>query len=198
MNWLSKHGAKIDCQKQGVTLKGKGGGRMYFWGDNSSTECPVISLMAVRRLIRQGCVVYLCSITKDKKEDVKLEDIPVVKEFPDVFSEEIPGLPPKRETDFEIELEPGARPISKSPYRMAPAELKELKVQLEDLLQKGYIRPSVSPWGAPVLFVKKKDGTLRLCIDYRELNRITVKNSCLLYTSPSPRDGLLSRMPSSA
>jgi len=91
---------------------------------------------------------------------VKLEDIPVVKEFSDVFPAEIPGLPPKKEIDFEIELEPSARPISKPLYRMAPAELRELKIQLEDLLQKGYIRPSVSPWGALVLFVKKKDRTL--------------------------------------
>ena len=114
-----------------------------------------------------------------KYEDAKLEDILVVKEFLDVFPEEIPGLPPKRQIDFEIELEPSTRPISKPPYRMAPAELRELKIQLEDLLQKGYIRPSVSPWGAPVLFVKKKDGTLRLCVDYRELNS-TIKNKYLL------------------
>jgi len=96
----------------------------------------------------------------------------VVKEFPDVFPEEIPGLSPKREINFKIELEPSARPISKPPYRMAPIELREL----EDLLQKRYIRPSVSPWGAPVLFVKKKDGTLMLCMDYRELNKVDVKN----------------------
>ncbi|KAL4016773.1 hypothetical protein IC575_024430 [Cucumis melo] len=92
------------------------------------------------------------------------------------FSEELPGLPPHREVEFAIELEPGTVPISRAPYRMAPAELKELKVQLQELLDKGFIRPSVSPWGAPVLFVKKKDGSMRLCIDYRELNKVTVKN----------------------
>ena len=85
-------------------------------------------------------------------------------------------MPPKREIDFTIDLVPGTAPISKAPYRMAPAEMGELKEQLQDLLDKGYIRPSASPWGAPVLFVKKKDGGLRLCIDYRELNKVTIKN----------------------
>ena len=86
------------------------------------------------------------------------------------------GLPPPRSDLFTIELEPGTAPLSKALYRMAPAEMAELKKQLEDLLGKRFIRPSTSPWGAPVLFVKKKDGNFRLCIDYRGLNRVTVKN----------------------
>ena len=94
----------------------------------------------------------------------------------DVFSEDLPGIPPSREVDLGIELEPGMGPISKAPYRMTPAELKELKSQLQDLLDKSFIRPSVFPWGAPVLFVKKKDDSIRLCIDYKELNKRTVKN----------------------
>ena len=100
----------------------------------------------------------------------------VVREYTDVFPTDLPGLPPERDIDFAIDLEHGTRPISIPPYRMAPAELRELSVQLKDLLEKGFIRPSVSPWGAPVLFVKKKDGTLRMCIDYRQLNKVTVKN----------------------
>ena len=100
----------------------------------------------------------------------------MVQEFLEVFPEDLPGLPLDREIEFVIDLLPGTAPISKAPYRMAPAELKELKVQLQDLLDKGFIRPSHSPWGAPVLFVKKKDGTMRLCIDYRELNKVTIKN----------------------
>ena len=97
-------------------------------------------------------------------------------EFPDIFLEEIPGLPPMREVEFTIKLLLGTAPISIAPYRMAPAELGELKLQLQELLSKGFIRPSVSPWGAPVLFVKKKDGSLRMCIDYRRLNHVIAKN----------------------
>ena len=94
----------------------------------------------------------------------------------DVFPDELPGLPPDREIEFAIDLAPGTEPVSKAPYRMAPVEMKELATQLQELLEKGVIRPSVSPWGAPVLFVKKKDGSMRLCIDYRELNKLTIKN----------------------
>ncbi|KAL5578696.1 hypothetical protein UlMin_011138 [Ulmus minor] len=101
----------------------------------------------------------------------ELSEVPVVNEFTSVFPEELPSLPPDREVTFEIEVLPGTAPISKAPYRMAPVELKELQTQLEELLDKGFIRPSHSPWGAPVLFVKKKDGMLRMRIDYRELNK---------------------------
>ena len=92
------------------------------------------------------------------------------------FPDELPGLPPQRVVDFSIELHPGTSPISMTPYRMAPVELQELRVQLQEFLDMGFIRPSTSPWGAPVLFAKKKDKTLRLCIDYRQLNRVTIKN----------------------
>ena len=95
-----------------------------------------------------------------------MEKIPVVREFPYVFPEELPDIPLKREVNLSIEIVPGTTPISRAPYRMTPSELKELRLQLQELLDKGFIRPSVSPWGALVLFVKKKDGTLRRCIDY--------------------------------
>ena len=98
----------------------------------------------------------------------------------DVFPNELPGLPPQRVVDFGIELHPGTSPISMTPHRMAPVELQELGVQLQELLDKGFIRPSTSPRGTPVLFVKKKDEALRLCIDYRQLNRVTIKNQYLL------------------
>ena len=102
--------------------------------------------------------------------------IDVVEEFWDVFPEELPGLPPDREIEFCIDLIPGTSPISIPPYRMAPAELAELRKQIDELLEKGFIRHSVSPWGAPALFTKKHDGSLRLCVDYRQLNRVTIKN----------------------
>ena len=99
------------------------------------------------------------------REGPSVDSVLVVREYADVFPTDLPSLPPERDIDFAIDLEPGTRPISIPPYRMAPAELTELSVQLKDLLEKGFIRPSVSPWGAPVLFVKRKDGTLRMCID---------------------------------
>jgi hypothetical protein len=107
-----------------------------------------------------------------------LEDIPVACEFPDVFPEDLSGMPPDRDVEFTIELQSDTTPISRRPYKMTPKELVELKVQLNELLDKGYIRPSSSPWGCPALFVKKKDQSLRLCVDYRPLNAVTIKNKC--------------------
>ena len=115
-------------------------------------------------------------IIDSKRGQVDVEKIPVVREFPDVFPEELPGIPLEREVDLAIEIVPGTVPMSRAPYRMAPTELKELKSQLQELLDKGFIRPNVSPWSAPILFVKNKDGTLRMCIDYRQINKVTVKN----------------------
>ncbi|GJV88737.1 putative reverse transcriptase domain-containing protein [Tanacetum coccineum] len=106
----------------------------------------------------------------------KLEDILVVRDFPEVFPEDLSGLPPQRQLEFRIDLISGATPVAKSPNRLAPSEMQELSEKLQELQDKGFIRPSHSPWGAPVLFVKKKDGSFRMCIDYRELNKLTVKN----------------------
>jgi hypothetical protein len=115
-----------------------------------------------------------------------VEDIPVACEFPDVFPEDLPGIPPDLDVEFVIELQPGTTPISRRPYKMTPKELAKLKVQLNELLDKGYICPSSSPWGCPALFVQKKDQSLRLCVDYRHLNAITVKNKY-----PLPRIDIL-------
>ena len=105
-----------------------------------------------------------------------IDSVSVVNEFQDVFSDDFPGVPPLREIDFGIDLDPDTKPIPIPPYRTTPAELKELKLQLKDLIDKGFIQPSISPWGVLLLFVKKKNGTPRMCIDYRQLNKITIKN----------------------
>ena len=148
-----------------------------FVGSVQGSRIPVISAMSARELLHGGCLGFLAVVVDTTRPDtIRPEDINVVREFMDVFHEELPGLPPQWEIDFVIDLAPGVEPVSKAPYRMAPAELKELKIQLQGLLDIGFIRPSVSPWGAPVLFVKKKDGSMRMCIDYRELNKLTVKN----------------------
>ncbi|XP_056697177.1 uncharacterized protein [Spinacia oleracea] len=176
MDWLSKYKARIECHTQEVSLRGPKGNRISYHGVVSKPELSIVSAMTFHSYIRKGYPIYLCHVQDVNVEEKAIEQIPVVREFQDVFPEEIPGMPPVRELDFKIDLVPGTGAISKAPYRMAPAEMKELKVQLEELLEKGYIRPSVSPWGAPVLFVRKKDGSMRLCIDYRELNNVTVKN----------------------
>ncbi|GJZ18657.1 putative reverse transcriptase domain-containing protein [Tanacetum coccineum] len=115
-------------------------------------------------------------VMEKKSDEKRLEDIPVVREFPEVFPEDLPGLPPVRQVEFQIDLILGTTPVARAPYRLAPSEMQELSNQLQELADRGFIRPSTSPWGAPVLFVKKKDGSFRMCIDYRELNKLTVKN----------------------
>ncbi|GJV51876.1 putative reverse transcriptase domain-containing protein [Tanacetum coccineum] len=126
------------------------------------------------------CLVFLANVnakeTEDKSEKKRLEDVPIIQDFPDVFPEDLSGLPLTRQVEFQIDLIPGAAPVARAPYRLAPSEMKELSEQLKELSDKGFIRPSSSPWGAPVLFFKKKDGSFRMCIDYLELNKLTVKN----------------------
>ena len=135
--------------------------------------------------MRKGCEAFLALVLDSKRGQIELENILVVKDFPDVFPEELPGIPLEREVDLSIEILPGTTSTSRAPYRMTPIELKELKSQLHELLDKGFIRPSVSPWGALVLFVKKKDGTLQMCIDYRQINKVTMKN---IYPLPRIED----------
>ncbi|XP_027086615.1 uncharacterized protein [Coffea arabica] len=179
MDWLARYFAQIDCKKKRVLFM-KPNEKDFSYqgnvGDRKIHKLPLLSTMQTYRAIRKGCEAYLAYVIDTEKEKTPLEKIPVVKDFPNVFPEELPGLPPNRKIEFEINIIPETTPISKIPYRMAPAELKKLKEQLQELLDKKFIRSSVSPWSAPVLFIKKKDGSLRLCIDYRELNRITIKN----------------------
>ncbi|KAA0053234.1 DNA/RNA polymerases superfamily protein [Cucumis melo var. makuwa] len=176
MDWLAANHASIDCSRKEVTFNPPSMASFKFKGGGSKSLPQVISAIKASKLLSQGTWGILASVVDTREADVSLSSEPVVRDYSDVFPEELPGLPPHREVEFAIELESGTVPISRAPYRMAPAELKELKVQLQELLDKGFIRPSVSPWGAPVLFVKKKDGSMRLCIDNRELNKVTVKN----------------------
>ncbi|KAK1628023.1 hypothetical protein QYE76_002338 [Lolium multiflorum] len=156
MNWLEENGALIDCTHKTVSLKSPGGERIIYQGDKH-TQIEV-------------------ELKLNSMKEVKLEDIPIVNEFQDVFPKELPGMPPDREIEFTIDLIPGTAPIAKAPYKMGPKELKELKEQLDDLEQKGFIQESISPWGSPVIFVDKRDGGRRMCGDYRNLNNVTIKN----------------------
>ena len=176
MDWLASNYATIDCVDKKVNFQIPMQPKLSFEGKGVVPPPYLISYMYARRLLRKGCQGYLASIVDCTPKEINPSDIPVVREFMDVFPDDLIELPPDRELEFTIDLVPGTTSISKAPYRMAPVELKELKLQLQELLDKGFIRPSTSPWGAPVLFVKKKDGSMRLCIDYRELNRVTVKN----------------------
>ncbi|HET7713630.1 MAG TPA: reverse transcriptase family protein, partial [Patescibacteria group bacterium] len=155
MEWMKQHGVVLDIAYRGIEINSPSHGTFTLYLPSSIGQQPS-SYSMVR---------------------VQLEDIPVVCEFPDVFPDDLPGMPPDRNLEFVIELIPGTAPISKRPYRMPPHELAELKEQLQELLNKGFIRPSSSPWGCPALFVKNKDDTkLRLCVDYRPLNAVTIKN----------------------
>ncbi|GJR70684.1 putative reverse transcriptase domain-containing protein [Tanacetum coccineum] len=180
-NILAKYHALIVCDEKVVRIP-YGNEVLIIRGDNcdSGSKLNIISCTKTQKYIEKGCQVYLAQVTskkaEDKSEERRLEDVPIVREFLEVFPEDLPGLPPARQVEFQIDLVPGAAPVARAPYRLAPAEMQELSTQLQELSDKGFIRPSSSPWGAPILFVKKKDGSFWMCIDYHELNKLTVKN----------------------
>ncbi|GKA94879.1 putative reverse transcriptase domain-containing protein [Tanacetum coccineum] len=183
MDWLVKYQAIIVCAKKIVRIPwGNETLIVHDDGSNQGHEAclHIISYSKTQEYMLKGCPVFLANVntkeTEDKSEKKRLEDVPIVRDFPDVFPEDLPGLPLTRQVEFQIDLIPGAAPVAQAPYRLAPSEMKELLEQLKELSDKGFIRPSSSPWGAPVLFVKKKDESFRMCIDYRELNKLTVKN----------------------
>nr|GEY18357.1 hypothetical protein [Tanacetum cinerariifolium] len=127
----------------------------------------LVSFMKVKKYVDRESYLFVAKVIEMEPAERRLEDVPVICEFLDVFPDDLPGVPPPQQVEFEIELVPGATPVARAPYRLAPLKIKELAKQLQDLSDKGFIRPSSSPWGAPVLFVKKKDGSFRMCIDYR-------------------------------
>jgi hypothetical protein len=154
MDWMTQHKVVLDISDRVVEINSPTVGHttLYLPFNDGTDSCAYVTIIS------------------------SIDEISIVCEYPDVFPDELPGMPPDRDVEFVIELQLGTAPISKRPYRMPPNELAELKTQLPELLDKGYIRPSSSPWGCPTLFVKKKDGSLRLCVDYRPLNAVTIKN----------------------
>eukprot|EP00253_Pinus_taeda_P009062 PITA_09062 len=178
MDWLEKHWSLVDCKTKIIYFRDSLGNKQEMQGIKRPVQVRPITANQLVKCVRKGYQIYAVQVgyADSKNKSALLNNIPVIQEFTNVFPEEIPGLPPKRNIDFTIELVPGATPVSRAPYRMSVPELTELKMQLQELLDKNYIRPSASPWGAPVLFVKKKDGTFRMCIDYRQLNKLTIKN----------------------
>jgi hypothetical protein len=164
MDWMTRHRVSLDISSQAVEI------------DSPDHETTILYLP--QRECNNSCAYAV--------ERIKLKDIPIVCEYPNVFPNDLPGMPPDRNIEFVIELQPGTAPISKRPYRMPPNELAELKIQLQDLLDKGFIHSSASPWGCRALFVKKKDNSLRLCVDYCPLNAVTIKNKY-----PLPRIDIL-------
>ncbi|GJQ95023.1 putative reverse transcriptase domain-containing protein [Tanacetum coccineum] len=183
MDWLSKYQAVIVCAEKIVHIPW-GNETLIIHGDESNqenaTRLNIISCTKTQKYMQKGVPIFLAHVTakevKDKSEKKRLKGVPIVRDFPEVFPEDLPGLPLTRQVEFQIDLVPGVAPVARAPYRLAPSERKELSEQLKELSDKSFIRPSSSPWGAPVLFVKKKDGSFWMCIDYRELNKPTVKN----------------------
>ena len=163
MDWLTAYRIVIDCERRRVTAYTQDGTRVVFMGNKHD-----IFPQTVYESRCQGQLAgWIESLTLEDEVRPDLGLPRVVCEYVDVFPDELPGLPPQRDVDFGIELHPGTTTISLTPHRMAPVELQELRVQLQELLDKGFIRPITSSWGAPILFAKKKDKTLQLCIDYR-------------------------------
>nr|GEY84198.1 putative reverse transcriptase domain-containing protein [Tanacetum cinerariifolium] len=183
MDWLVKYHAVIVYDEKRVRVP-FGEEMLIFHGDESNngheSRLNIISCTKTQRYLLKGCPMFLAHVTtketKDNSKEKRLEDVPIVQDFPEVFLEDLSGIPPTHQVEFQIDLVPGAAPVTRAPYRLAPSKMKEMLDQLKELSDKGFIRPSSLPWGAPILFVKKKDGSFRMCIDYRELNKLTVKN----------------------
>ncbi|GJS75888.1 putative reverse transcriptase domain-containing protein [Tanacetum coccineum] len=185
--WVSGNTNVANTQKgNGANPKGNGcfecGASGHF-----KKDCPKLKNKnegSAQEYMAKGCQIFLAQISakkeEDKSEGKQLKDVPIIRDFPKVFPEDLLSLPLARPVEFHIDLIPGVAPVAQAPYRLAPSEMKEFSEQLQELSDKGFIRPSSSPWGAPVLFVKKKDGSFTMCIDYRELNKLTVKNRYLL------------------
>ncbi|GKA47788.1 putative reverse transcriptase domain-containing protein [Tanacetum coccineum] len=183
MDWLANNRAVIICDEKMVRIP-FGDEILIVQGDRSDKKkkstLSIISCMKTQNYMEKGCQIFLAQVTKKetevKSQEKRLEDMPIVRKFLKVITKDLPGLPPTRQVEFQIDLVPGVAHVARAPYRVALSEMQELSAQLQELSDKGFIRPSSSPWGAPILFVKNKDGSFRMCIDYRELNKLTIKN----------------------
>ncbi|GKF17942.1 hypothetical protein Tco_0062860 [Tanacetum coccineum] len=176
MDWLAKYQAVIVCAEKIVRIPW-GNETLIVCGDGNDrgneTRLNIISCTKTQKYMLKGCPIFLAHVTtketEDKSEKKRLEDVLIVRNFPEAFPEDLSGLPLTRQVEFQIDLIPGVAPVARASYRLAPSKMKELSNQLKELSDKGFIRPSSSPWGAPVLF--------RMYIDYRELNKLMVITS---------------------
>nr|GEX49487.1 putative reverse transcriptase domain-containing protein [Tanacetum cinerariifolium] len=160
-------------KKVRIPLEGK---TLVIKGNKNNSRLKIVSCIKAQKYIENGCELFLAQVTKQESKEKRLEDVPVIRYFPEVFPKELPGLLPPRQVEFRIDLILDVAPVAHAPYHLAPSEMKELSEQLQELSEKGFIRSSSSLWGAPVLFMKKKDGAFRTYINYRELNELTIKN----------------------
>nr|GEZ00770.1 reverse transcriptase domain-containing protein [Tanacetum cinerariifolium] len=183
MDWLAKYYVVIVCDEKVVRIPYENE-VLIIQGDGSDggskSILSIISCIKTHEYIQRGCHVFLAQVmekkAENKSEEKRLEDVSIMQDFPEVFPKDLPGLPPMRQVEFQINLVPGVTPVARSPSRLAPSEMQELSTQWQELTDKGFIRPGFSSWGALVLFYKKKDGSFRMCIDYHELNKLTMKN----------------------
>ncbi|KAJ0588019.1 putative nucleotidyltransferase, Ribonuclease H [Helianthus annuus] len=176
MHFLRENHAGVVCFDKMIRISLVNGDLLCVYGETASKGLKLMSCVQASKYLRKEYRAFLVNIVVAEKKKKRVNDVPVVRKFLNVFPDDLPGLPPSRDIDFRIDLIPGANPIARAPYRLAPSEMRELSSQLQELLDKGFIRPSTSPWGAPILFVKKNDGSYKMCIDYRELNKLTIKN----------------------
>lgn len=166
MEFLPKYHAILDCFNKEVVLRNPGKFEVNFEGDKEVKFERIISVLHARKRVKKGHTTYLEHLVDTRVPKDNPSRMPIVCEYLDVFLKELSKLRPKREIEFTIEVVSRTTPISQTSYRMVPSEIKEFRNQLEEFGEKGYIRPSTVPWGGPVLFVKKKDGYMRLCINY--------------------------------
>ncbi|GKD96073.1 putative reverse transcriptase domain-containing protein, partial [Tanacetum coccineum] len=184
MDWLVKHDAVIICGEKVVRIL-YGNKTLIVEGDKGGSRLKIISCIKARKYVEQGCHLFLAHVTKKKSKEKRIEDVPVIRDFPEVFPEKLPGLPPPKQVEFRIDLVPGAAPVAHAPYRLAPSEMKELSSQLQELLEKGFIRPSLSQRGAPL-----QGSSVYSKIDLRSgYHQLCIKEEDILITAFRTRYG---------